>query len=143
MFKDSDAAMGGLVLDCCTCHRMLIYPIHRPQAQKDWNKHGRQCIKCILENKFPNSGLEGYIEEAIIYANFMENGSIIYGREKNGASSSRNCLWSIIWIMGCIANNLVKVKGLILTFIEILEERSLFPLVREYKIFRGLRWKRK
>jgi len=57
-------AMQGLVLDCASCHRLMMYPIHRREFLKDWNKHGRLCLKCILRLKFSTAGLEGYIIEA-------------------------------------------------------------------------------
>jgi len=74
MFKDSEVGMLGLVLDCSICHRLMIYPIHRPEALKDWNKHGRTCLQCIVKHKYPESGLEGYIEELIAYIKLLEMG---------------------------------------------------------------------
>jgi hypothetical protein len=64
VYEDADMAMQGLVLDCASCHRLMMYPIHRREFLKDWNKHGRLCLKCILRLKFSTAGLEGYIIEA-------------------------------------------------------------------------------
>jgi len=63
--------MQGLVLDCAKCHRLLMYPIHKEEFLKDWHKHGRLCLKCILRLKFYNEGLEGYIIEASKFANYF------------------------------------------------------------------------
>jgi len=63
VFEESSAAMGGLVLDCCICHRLMTYPIHIEKFLRDWNKNGRVCIKCLVKYKYPDLGLEGYIEE--------------------------------------------------------------------------------
>jgi len=48
MFEDNETSMGGLVLECYICQRLLIFPTHRPECLKDWNKHGRVCLKCLL-----------------------------------------------------------------------------------------------
>ena len=66
MFDDSDVSMGGLVLECYICQRLLIFPIHRKECLKDWNKHGRICLKCLLRTKFSDKNLEGYILESEI-----------------------------------------------------------------------------
>ena len=71
MFEDSEVAMQGLVLDCASCHRLLMYPIHRKEFLDDWHKHGRLCLKCILRLKFPDNGLEGYIQETEKYAKYF------------------------------------------------------------------------
>ena len=71
MYDDADMAMQGLVLDCASCHRLKVYPIHRDEFLKNWNKHGRCCLKCILRYKFPDLGLEGYILEAEQSAEFF------------------------------------------------------------------------
>lgn len=63
MCEASPAAMGGLVLDCYICHRMMIYPVHIKKFLRDWNKNGRTCIRCLVKYKYPDLGLEGYIEE--------------------------------------------------------------------------------
>lgn len=70
MFEDSEVSMQGLVLDCSNCHRLMMYPIHREEYLKDWNRHGRRCLKCILRLKYFDDGLEGYILEA---QNFAQN----------------------------------------------------------------------
>jgi len=64
VYEDADMSMQGLVLDCANCHRLMMYPIHREEFLKDWNKHGRLCLKCILRLEFSTAGLEGYIMEA-------------------------------------------------------------------------------
>ena len=66
-YEESPAAMGGLVLDCCVCHRLMIYPIHIKNFLQDWNKNGRTCIRCLVKYKYPDLGLEGYIEELECY----------------------------------------------------------------------------
>ena len=71
MYEDADISMQGLVLDCANCHRLIMYPIHRPEYLKDWNKHGRLCLKCILRLKFNGEGLEGYILESIKFAHYF------------------------------------------------------------------------
>ena len=71
MYEDADMAMQGLVLDCANCHRLMMYPIHREEFLKDWNKHGRLCLKCILRLKFSIAGLEGYIIEAMKSAELL------------------------------------------------------------------------
>jgi hypothetical protein len=43
----------------------MMYPIHKEEFLKDWHKHGRLCLKCVLRLEFPTAGLEGYIIEAI------------------------------------------------------------------------------
>ena len=68
MFKDNDASMGGFVLECFMCCRLLIFPIHRKECLKDWNKHGRVCLKCLLRWKFSDAHLEGYIVESEVMA---------------------------------------------------------------------------
>ena len=68
MYDDADMSMQGLVLDCANCHRLIMFPIHRQEFLKDWNKHGRLCLKCILRIKFSDKGLEGYIIETEKYA---------------------------------------------------------------------------
>ena len=67
-FEDNDASMGGLVLECCSCHRLMIYPSHRKECLKDWNRHGRMCLKCIIQHKYADLGLDGYVLEAQAYA---------------------------------------------------------------------------
>ena len=64
MFEDNETSMGGLVLECYICQRLLIFPTHRPECLKDWNKHGRVCLKCLLRTKFADKNLEGYILES-------------------------------------------------------------------------------
>ena len=59
MFKDNDASMGGFVLECFMCGRLLIFPTH---------KHGRVCLKCLLRWKFSDAHLEGYIVESEVMA---------------------------------------------------------------------------
>jgi len=49
----------------------MLYPIHRKEFLKDWQKHGRLCLKCILRLKFDKEGLEGYIMEASKFANYF------------------------------------------------------------------------
>jgi len=68
MFEDNETSMGGLVLECYICQRLLIFPTHRPECLKDWNKHGRVCLKCLLRTKFSGAGLEGYILESELMA---------------------------------------------------------------------------
>jgi len=46
-----------------------MYPIHEPEFLKNWNKHGRLCLK--LRCKFPDLELEGYIIEAEQSAEFF------------------------------------------------------------------------
>ena len=72
MYDDAEMSMQGLVLDCANCHRLMMYPIHRKEFLKDWHKHGRQCLKCILRTKFADQGLEGYIIEAEVYAKYFK-----------------------------------------------------------------------
>ena len=72
-FEDSEVGMRGLVLDCCSCHRLMMFPIHRPNCLKDWNKHGRMCLKCILRTKYADEGLEGYILEAEVFAEYFKS----------------------------------------------------------------------
>ena len=67
-FEDNTTSMGGLVIDCYICHRLMIYPSHRKNCIRDWNQHGRICLKCIIRRKYPDLGLEGYILEAQTYA---------------------------------------------------------------------------
>ena len=67
-FDDNNTSMGGLVLDCSICHRLKIYPSHRDECVKDWNRHGRRCLKCIIKYKYPDLGLDGYILEAQVSA---------------------------------------------------------------------------
>ena len=67
-FDDNNTSMGGLVLDCFICHRLMIYPSHRKDCLNDWNRHGRICLKCIIRHKYPDLGLGGYILEAQIHA---------------------------------------------------------------------------
>ena len=67
-FEDNNSSMGGLVLDCCSCHRLMIYPTHRQDCLDDWNRHGRICLKCIIHYKYPDLGLNGYVLEAQMYA---------------------------------------------------------------------------
>ena len=71
MYENADMSMQGLVLDCAHCHRLMMYPIHEPEFLKNWNKHGRLCLKCILRCKFPDLELEGYIIEAQQSAEFF------------------------------------------------------------------------
>jgi len=71
MYDDAEMSMQGLVLDCANCHRLMMYPIHRKEFLKDWHKHGRLCLKCILRLKFDKAGLEGYIIEASKCANYF------------------------------------------------------------------------
>jgi len=71
VFEDSEVSMQGLVLDCANCHRLMMYPIHKEEFLKDWNKHGRLCLKCILRLEFPTAGLEGYIIEAMKSAEYF------------------------------------------------------------------------
>jgi len=68
MFEDNETSMGGLVLECYICQRLLIFPTHRPECLKDWNKHGKVCLKCLLRTKFSGAGLEGYILESELMA---------------------------------------------------------------------------
>jgi len=68
MFEDNETSMGGLVLECYICQRLLIFPTHRPECLKDWNKHGKVCLKCLLRTKFSGAGLEGYILESEVMA---------------------------------------------------------------------------
>jgi len=72
MHEESPASMGGFVLDCCICHRLLIYPIHIAKFLRDWNKNGRTCIKCLVKYKYSDLGLEGYIEELEAYKKQLE-----------------------------------------------------------------------
>ena len=67
MYEDADISMQGFVIDCASCHRLLVYPIHRQEFLQDWNKHGRLCLKCVLRLNFADKGLEGYIIEAITF----------------------------------------------------------------------------
>ena len=67
-FEDNLTSMGGLVLDCSICHRLMIYPSHRKECLKDWNRHGRMCLKCIIQYQYTDLGLDGYILEAQAYA---------------------------------------------------------------------------
>ena len=60
--------MGGMVLECFLCGRLLIFPTHKTKCLKDWNKHGRVCLKCLLRWKFSDSNLEGYILESEVMA---------------------------------------------------------------------------
>ena len=66
-FEESEVAMGGLVVDCCMCHRLMIYPIHIKKFLGDWNRNGRRCLRCLVKYRYPNLGLEGYIEEFEAY----------------------------------------------------------------------------
>ena len=68
MFKDNDTAMGGLVLECFMCGRLLLFPTLKAECLKDWNKHGRVCLKCLLRWKFSGQHLEGYIIESEVMA---------------------------------------------------------------------------
>ena len=63
--------MGGMVLECFLCGRLLIFPTHREKCLKDWNKHGRVCLKCLLRWKFSDAHLEGYIVESEIMAEYF------------------------------------------------------------------------
>ena len=74
-FEDSETSMQGLVLDCCICNRLIIYPIHRPEFLKDWHKHGRQCLECIIRYTYPSLGLGGYIEELKAYERIINEES--------------------------------------------------------------------
>ena len=71
-FEESEVAMGGLVVDCCMCHRLMIYPIHIKKFLGDWHKNGRACIKCLVKYKYSNLGLLGYIEEFEAYLKIDE-----------------------------------------------------------------------
>ena len=68
MFNDNETSMGGLVLECFLCGRFLIFPTHKAKCVKDWNKHGRVCLKCLLRWKFSDAHLEGYILESEVMA---------------------------------------------------------------------------
>ena len=68
MYPDNETGMGGLVLECCICKRLIIFPTHRPECLKDWNTHGRFCLKCLLRWKFSDARLEGYILESELTA---------------------------------------------------------------------------
>ena len=70
-FEDSEVGMLGLVLDCCICHRLMMFPIHRPGCLQDWHRHGRMCLKCILRTKYFDEGLEGYILEALVFTEYF------------------------------------------------------------------------
>ena len=72
-FEDSEVGMQGLVLDCCICHRLMMFPAHRSDCLQDWNRHGRMCLKCIIRVKFPDLGLEGYIQETLAYAKYFND----------------------------------------------------------------------
>lgn len=72
-FEDNNTSMGGLVIDCVICNRLMIYPSHRQSCLKDWNRHGRICLKCIIRRKYPDLGLEGYILEAQAYSRLFSD----------------------------------------------------------------------
>jgi len=68
MYEDNATSMGGLVLECFMCGRLIIFPTHRPECLTNWNKHGKICLKCLLRWKFADANLEGYIVESELMA---------------------------------------------------------------------------
>jgi len=121
--EDSDTSMGGLVLECFICGRLLIFPIHRPKYLEDWNKHGRVCLKCLLRWKFADAHLEGYIIESEVGGEMYEIYKNFGYPKKTGWKfgllfATIITMFLILIGVSCVASIPIFVKEKIATFIK-------------------------